>query len=159
LLRLAELAIGGGTGAAPSAGTLRTLLSLHQVAKKPLAEAPPSPAAVVDAVATRSPRSRHPAKPCTRKPRETLARTRRRRRKPCNSWRPKRWHPKFGSVRESRPSLRRRGGRRNSRVNLDALKGGTCFWLHPNRVKIDAVSGLWARRPECMQGARATCAA
>jgi hypothetical protein len=49
LLRLAELAIGGGTGAAPSAGTLRTLLSLHQIAKQSPAEAP-SPAAVVDTV-------------------------------------------------------------------------------------------------------------
>lgn len=47
LLRLAELAIGGGMGAAPSTGTLRTLLSLHQIAKSAIEEAP----AVVDAAA------------------------------------------------------------------------------------------------------------
>lgn len=55
LLRLAELAIGGGTGAAPSAGTLRTLLSLHQIAKT-APEAPRS-AAVVDAAAEEVPQA------------------------------------------------------------------------------------------------------
>ena len=53
LLRLAELAIGGGMGAAPSTGTLRTLLSLHQIAKG----APDEALAVVDTVAVDVPQA------------------------------------------------------------------------------------------------------